>query len=262
MDRSFLSQPQVITASRNFVCIRLTTYENSAEMRLLQSFGATGSGQVENTLVCVLSADGRRQLTEASRSLREVFGDADRMAQELDRIAKTSTVAGKQSEPTDLPKLDNVRLALDVAACDKHPLVVVFAADPSVRRTLERRLGQLAWNPALIGKLVYASTGKTTDFSIVEAAQPATGAVIVQPDRFGLKGAVLGRLAQSQSDEEWQAGLQSALARFQKSDDQFGQHVHDGRLERVFWKTSQPVTDPHEARARAETLREESGQRP
>jgi hypothetical protein len=259
MDRSFLSQPQVITASRKFVCIRMMTYENSAEMRLLQSFGATGSGQVENTLVCVLSADGRRQLTDASRSLREVFGDADRMAEELDRIATTSTVAGKQSESSDLPKLDNVRLALDVAACDKHPLVVVYAEDLSMRRSLERRLGQLSWKSELIGKLVYASTGKTTELSMVLAAQPETGAIVVQPDRFGLKGTVLGRLAASQSDAEWQAGLEGALARFQKSDEDFAEHVHDGRLERVFWKTSLPVSDPHEQRARAQTLREESG---
>jgi hypothetical protein len=262
MDRSFLSQPQVITASRKFVCIRMMTYENSAEMRLLQSFGATGSGEVENTLVCVLSPDGRRQLTEASRSLREVFGDADRMAEELDRIAKASTVVGKAAESTDLPKLDNVRLALDVAACDKHPLVVVFAADPSMRQSLEGRLGQLAWRPDLIGKLVYASTGQASDLSMVEAAELKTGALVVQPDRFGLKGTVLGRLADSQSATEWQDGLRSALARFQKSDDDFAEHVHDGRLEGVFWKTSLPVSDPHEQRARAQTLREESGRRP
>jgi hypothetical protein len=240
----------------------MMTYENSAEMRLLQSFGATGSGQVENTLVCVLSPDGRRQLTEASRSLREVFDDADRMAQELDRIAKTFTVSGKRSESTDLPKLDNVHLALDVAACDKHPLVVVFAVDPSMRQSLERRLGQLAWRPELIGKLVYASTGKAADLSMVEAVQPGSGAIVVQPDRFGLNGTVLGRLAESQSDSEWQAGLLSALLRFQKSDEEFAEHVHDGRLERVFWKTSLPVSDPHERRARAETLEEESGRRP
>src|SRR5262249_33465029 len=154
------------------------------------------------------------QLTEASRSLRAAFGDAGRMAGELDRIAKTSTVAGKRYESTDLPKLDNVHLALDVAACDKHPLVVVFAVNPSTRQALERRLGQLAWRPELIGKLVYASTGKTSDLSMVEAVEPQTGAMIVQPDRFGLKGTVLGRLAESQSDSEWQDGLLSALARF------------------------------------------------
>jgi hypothetical protein len=260
MDRSFLSHPQVITTSRKFVCIRMMTYENSAEMHLLQSFGATGSGQVENTLVCVLSPDGRRQLTEASRSLREVFGDADRMAEELDRIAKTSTVSGKQSESTELPKLDNVRLALDVAACDKHPLVVVFAVDPSIRQSLERRLGQLAWRPDLIGKLVYTSTGKAADLSMVEAAHPGSGAIVVQPDRFGLKGTVIGRLAESDSD--WQPGLLTALAQFQKPDEDFAEHVHDGRLERVFWKTPLPVSDPHERRARAETLEEESGRRP
>src|SRR5262249_17789692 len=160
-------------------------------------------------------------------------------------------------ESTDLPKLDNVHLALDVAACDKHPLVVVFAVNPSTRQALERRLGQLAWRPELIGKLVYASTGKTSDLSMVEAVEPQTGAMIVQPDRFGLKGTVLGRLAESQSDSEWQDGLLSALARFQKSDEDFAEHVHDGRIERVFWKTSLPVTDPHERRARAQTLKEE-----
>jgi hypothetical protein len=169
-------------------------------------------------------------------------------------------VAGKPS--TDLPKLDNVRLALDVAACDQHPLVVVFAVDPSMRQSLEHRQGPLAWKPELIGKLVYASTGEVADLSMVDAAKSEAGTIIVQPDRFGLKGKVLGRLAESQSDAEWQAGLLSALARFQKSDEDFMEHVHDGRLERVFWRTSVPVSDPHEQRARAQTLQEESGHRP
>jgi hypothetical protein len=109
---------------------------------------------------------------------------------------------------------------------------------------------------------VYASTGKSADLSMVEAAEAATGALIVQPDRFGLKGTVLGRLAENHSDAEWQAGLLNALARFQKSDEDFAEHVHDGRMDRVFWKTSVPVSDPHEKRARAETLEEESGRRP
>ena len=37
MDKSFLSQSEVIAASRKFVCIRLATYENAEEAKFLKS---------------------------------------------------------------------------------------------------------------------------------------------------------------------------------------------------------------------------------
>src|SRR5438132_12014690 len=119
MDGSFLSQPDVIAASRGFVCVRLTTYENAEEAAFLKSFGVTRSGEVENTVVTILGPDGRQQLARASRSARGTFGDAQRMAQAMNRIAAGYTAA-KADTPPPLPLVANVRLALDVSACDNQ----------------------------------------------------------------------------------------------------------------------------------------------
>src|SRR5438552_657238 len=135
MDRSFLSRPEVIAASRNVVCVRLMTYENEDENFFLKSFKITRSGEVENTTVAVMSPDGAKTLTRAGRGARQVFGDAAQMAETLTRFAKQYPVKDA-APPLELPKVANVRLALDVAACDNQPLVVVFAPDADARRKL------------------------------------------------------------------------------------------------------------------------------
>ena len=65
MDRSFLSKPEVIAASRAFVCVRLTTYEDKEEGEFLTTFRVTCSGELENTVFTILSSDGKKQLARA-----------------------------------------------------------------------------------------------------------------------------------------------------------------------------------------------------
>ena len=43
MDRSYLSQPEVVAASRDFVCVRLMTYESRVEGDFLTAFNVTRS---------------------------------------------------------------------------------------------------------------------------------------------------------------------------------------------------------------------------
>ena len=126
MDRSFLSQPEVIAASRKFVCIRLATYEDKEEAAFLKSLWVGRSGEVENTLFTILSPDGKRTLVHPSRSPRHEYEDAGAMAASLKRIAGEHELrkdAGEKTPP--LPLVANVRLALDVAACDGRPLTGV-----------------------------------------------------------------------------------------------------------------------------------------
>ena len=56
MDRSFLSQPEVIAVSRRLICVRLTTYENKEEGEFLKTLTRTRSGDLENTVLAVLAA--------------------------------------------------------------------------------------------------------------------------------------------------------------------------------------------------------------
>src|SRR5690242_4469475 len=122
MDRSFLSRPEVVAASREFVCVRLATYEDRDEASFLKTQARTRSGDLENTVFTVLSPDGKKQLVRGSRGTRQLYADAKEMAGDLSRIARRFTPkAGTES----LPLVANVRLAVDIAAADNQPLVVL-----------------------------------------------------------------------------------------------------------------------------------------
>jgi hypothetical protein len=250
MDRSFLSQPAVIAASRRFVCVRLMSYENAEEAKLLKSLTPTGSGELENTVFAVLSSDGQRKLARAGRSARSTFGDAAGMATGLARIADEAGPPPTAEGLPELPRIANLRLAVDVAACDNRPLVVVYAPDAKTRDDLEARLRPLAWGERFLGRFVYAAASSAEELALVGEVRPEPGVFVVQPDRFGLKGAVLKQVAAGAPSGALPWGLTDALSRFRGEAKSFGSHVRAGQQQGVFWETALPVTDPMERGAR------------
>ena len=80
MDRSFLSQPEAIEASRNFVCVRLTTYENQAETEFMRNLYRGPNGEIQNTTFTILSPDGKQALIRPERSPRRHFRNAAALA--------------------------------------------------------------------------------------------------------------------------------------------------------------------------------------
>src|SRR5437764_10308163 len=130
MDRSFLSLTPVVQASRRFVCIRTLTYEDAAERDFQRALFIGRSGDVENTTFCILAPDGKAPITWAGRGIRQVFQSPDQMAGWMDRAADyyehERKQAGLNPEPlTALPLIATVRLALNTAAADDRPLVVL-----------------------------------------------------------------------------------------------------------------------------------------
>src|SRR5260221_5829452 len=164
MDRSFLSQPEVIAAARDFVCVRLTTYENEAEGAFLKSFNVTRSGELENTVFTILAADGKKQLVRASRSIRQSFRDAADMAATMKRIVGESpSKATARDELPALPLVANVRLAVDVAACDGLPLAVIHAPDELTRQRVREQLAALVWSDEFVGRFIYVEASAETE---------------------------------------------------------------------------------------------------
>jgi hypothetical protein len=249
MDRSFLSDAAVIAASRKFVCVRLTTYEDKTEGEFLKAFHVTRSGELENTVFTILSPDGKRQLARASRSARQTFGDASRMAETMNRLASeyTSKDAGT---PPPLPTVRNMRLALDVAACDNQPLVVLSSVNAVLRLTLEERIGKLAWSEAFLGQFVYVTASGSGELSAIDGVKPGSGVLVVQPDRFGQKGRVLAQVVAAASDQDFTKCLKEGLDQYQWADKTFQNHVREGQRKGIFWDTVIPVTDPMERQAR------------
>lgn len=249
MDRSFLSRPPIITASREFVCVRLTTYEDPEEGKFLKSFQVTRSGELENTVFTILSPDGKRQLARASRSTNQTFGNADRMAETMNRIAQS--YAGKTpGKPQELPRVSNLRLAVNVAACDHQPLVVLFAPQERERRDLVARLTPLAWSEPFLGRFIYVVVHEDRELAALPGAKAEASVLVVQPDRFGLNGIVLTRVGLKGTAEELVQCLKEGMKRYQHEEESFERHVREGRQRGVFWQTVMDVTDPMERRAR------------
>jgi hypothetical protein len=250
MDRSFLSQPEVIAASRQFVCVRLTTYEDREENDFLKALWVGRSGEVENTLFTLLSPDGKRTLVHPSRSTRQAFVDAEDMAKSMRRIAaefEPRPDALKSNPP--LPLVANVRLALDVAACDDRPLLVLRVKDADAK-TLEGQVAALAWSEEFLGQFVYVRAASFEELGPITGGGRNDGVLIVEPDVYGTKGKVLREIASDEVATHLAKALRAEVSKYQRRDKDFHDHVRKGQLNGIFWETALPVTDPMEKRAR------------
>lgn len=246
MDRSFLSRPEVVKASRKFVCVRLTTYEDKDEAKFLKAFDVTRSGEVENTVFTILSPDGKKRLTGAGRSARMVFDDAAEMAGTMNKLAARYT---KVKDENTLPLVGTVRLAVNVASCDNQPLVVLVGKDAKSLAALEKSVSTLAWGKEFVGRFVYASTTDVKTLSAITGVKAGSSILVVQPDQYGQKGKVLAQTSEA-SAENMTKALRDALKTFKATSKTFRSHVRAGHEAGVFWETAIPVTDPMEKRAR------------
>ncbi|MGE0489665.1 MAG: hypothetical protein AB7S38_10675 [Vulcanimicrobiota bacterium] len=220
--------------------MRLATYENAKEGAYLKALFQTGSGELENSVFAILSPDAKAYLVPAGRSPRMVFGTAQRMAQSMEEIG--SRYHGSTATSDRLPKMANVRLALNVAACDDVPLVIAVGRTAKEERALEQRLANWAWNSYFAGRAEYATATNLAELSMISGAKPASGYVVVQPDRFGQQGTVIATI---DGDAKLPDQLWEAIGRYQSAGQKdTGSHISAGRQKGVYWQTVIPVTDP------------------
>ena len=246
MDRSFLSRPEVVAASRAFVCVRLATYEDADEARFLKEFLRTRSGEVENSVFGLLAPDGATKLTRAARGTGQVYSDAAAMAADMKRVAgRYSPKAAIDS----LPLVAGPRLALDVAAADGRPLVVILGKDGPARRRLVEAVAKLAWTEELVGRFTYTE-GEVKDLPGVSGIALEAGVVVVAPDTFGQKGTVLRQVVADAPAEKIAEALRAAADEYKAPAKAFRTHVQEGHRQGVYWDTRVPVTDPMEHAAR------------
>ncbi len=243
MDRSFLSQPAVIAASRQYVCARLATYEDEAEGKFLKALVRTGSGELENSVFAIFGPDGKDPLVRPGRSMKGVYKDAAAMADGMTKLAEWFP---PKADPAAVPLVADVRLALDVASADGQPLVILVAKDAGKRKELEAAAAKLAWAKEFVGRFVYVSCGGGDDLAGVKGSDVDSVLLVVQPDRYGLKGTVIAQTADAAKLADTLTAGNKKFVRAAKA----ASHVRDGQREGVFWETKTPVTDPMEAAAR------------
>jgi len=246
MDRSFLSDPDVITASRKFVCIRLISYENKEEAAFLKSFNVGRSGDAENTVFCILSPDAKQRLSRASRGAGQVYSNSKIMAEGLTKIAlQYPGVVSEIQKISAVPYVADLRLALNVAGCDKQPLVIINPTANGDTVELEKQISAIAWSAAFVGKFIYVKVRDQKELELVMGAEKDSQVIVVQPDTFGLKGEVLFQTA-----EVSKLQLRENLSQGKWPAFSFWNHVQQGHQKGVFWETKLPVTDKQELGAR------------
>ena len=267
MDRSFLSDKGIIRASRNFVCARLSTYESKEEAEYLSGI-FTRRGQLENTVFCIMSPDGKDKLVSSGRSPGWVFpGSEDQamrdMEKKMDEIAlRYSVKKESRSSLPGLPVLPNFRLALNVAACDNLPLVATVARSKKSREKLQKQVKELAWSKEFIGRFIYVSVGAASELNKIKGLEKKEGLFVIAPDTFGQEGKVLSQVRLGAGQKELSEGLARAVALYQPEDKETRSHGALGRILEVNWETQVPVTDPGSPRRRESRRRGSRSGRP
>ncbi len=249
MDRSFLSSDAVIEASRNFICIRLATYEDAQEAEFLKNIFQRG-GALENTVFCFLAPDGEQRLTRASRGARMNFSGPQEMAQFMNQTAFEYPGRSDDVELLTLPQMKNLRLALNVAACDGLPLVIVSAAQEPIREKMASRLANAAIDAAIAGKFHFYAANEPNELIELFGMKVKNGYHVIQPDTFGLEGQVVASMPPGTTEANLVDQLATTSRKLSKTEKSHRQHVRDGSSKGITWETEIPVTDAMANRAR------------
>ena len=256
MDRSFLADKDVVAASRKFVCIRLATYEDAAENEVLKGIFAM-RGALQNTVFGILTPDGKTHIVRSGRSPAWAFGgqagpgiheqpleSMKKMGQTMEAIALAYPGKGKAAKDSlPLPYLADLRLALNVTAADRQPLVVVYSKSAEQRKKMEEELSKVAWSDQFIGEAQYVAASDASEFKAVKNFKATSGFVVIQPGTFGLTGEVIDVIDAKMPAGKLLEPLAKALDKHKPSTLTYNQHRQMGAQAGARWKSATPNTD-------------------
>ena len=180
------SDPDVIKSSRNFVCIRIESYESKENQDIVRSYLG---GRFENTAFCILSPDGKERLTRAGRGPNHVSRDFDDIAKISDNFKAKGNLADSR-----VPDFNSFDLALNVSSADQKMLLFVAVGKEKYKK-IEASLRPLAWDQNFIGKFNYDFESSENNWSEKLSLRRAReGYYLIEPDEYGLSGKVVKAL--------------------------------------------------------------------
>ena len=251
MDGSFLSDERVVAASRDFVCIRLATYEDKQEAEFMSQVFTPRSGVLENTTFGILSPDGKHNLVTPGRGPMHAFRDATSMANRMQLIALQHPGA-KKSRWTDeqLPTLKSVDVALNVGACDNLPVLITFAQNHKRLAEINEVVLAAAWTEEAAGHFVYASTIDASKLKPIPGVKGSEGVLVVEPGPYGLSGKILWESSVVKSPNVVRDKLLETAASFARVAPQYTAHIQLGIQLGIDWESAIPETDQQSIRAK------------
>jgi hypothetical protein len=173
------------------------------------------------------------------------YGSAAAFEGALKEISSKYTTKAKPISA--LPELKDLRIALNVAAADMRPLVVLRADADEQRSRLTNEVSALAWDGDRVGRFHYVVLEGETNF---EGLKPGVGLTVVQPDPYGLGGDVIAEASLDASAKLLAKALDGGLRAFEAKARQHDAHVREARRRGIRWETELPVTDSHDRRGR------------
>lgn len=244
MDRSFLCHPEVVAAAKQFVCIRLTSYEDNSEKEFVAKLGGR---EVSNTAFAILTPEGTAAVRGRGpgRGPRDLFPDASAMAKGMATLAQRFPLKKAEGKPA-LPVALSAKVGLAIAAADLQPLVVVLAASPKRQEELEARVAPLAWDSSFAGRFAYATTASLKDLPKVQGSTIKEGILIIEPDLFGAGGKVVKEVPVSQL-ATLALSLQDTLKAHVRINKTRRDLANRGYQEGIYYETGIPVSGRGEA---------------
>jgi hypothetical protein len=244
------SQKEFIDASRDFVCVRLESYESEEHQKMVRSFL---NGRFENTAFCLLAPDGVERLSGTGRSpamgLRagrrggRGAGGNDLVVDAMKGIAGKYSTKGKSDEIV-VQDFHTFKQSLNVASGDQRLLLYVVAPE-SEREGLRKSLRPVLSDRDVIGRFHTDFAGEESDADwrkVIDGATSKAGLFIIRSDKFGQKGSVMAGLPLDAESKEIKSALLSANAKFAKSETRkvYSEHVSEGRRQQVYFENAMP----------------------
>lgn len=255
-----------IEASRDFVCVRLETFENKKHEELVRKIL---NGRFANTAFTVLSPDGEELLTQSGRGPQTVLGASGRgpnatpgtdeeIAAAMKEIAEEYASRGKPEEMV-LQDFHTFRQALNVASGDQR-LLLFIAASPGDRDRLREELRPLFAREDIIGRFHLDFGSAEADASWAEKVSDTkgkSGFVIIQAGQFGLEGKALDHLPLNTDPETLASALLAANALYAETEvrKDYAEHVAAGRLEDIFFENEIPYGEDRDGDGEADGVR-------
>jgi hypothetical protein len=211
----------VIDATRDFVCIRLDSYESDEAQQIVRRFL---NGRFANTAFCLLDPDWETELTRGGRSPNQVVRSSD-LAKGLKKVAAKYREKGRRGNAV-VPSHPEIRMAVNFAAADEQLLVVVKASKSDMEAAKER-LQKFTNDPAIIGRFHYF---------FEESQRP--GIELLQPDAYGQEARRLTKfpLATKISDLKAEILKQNERYGAETKRKVYRDHVRRGRRLEIEWK--------------------------
>ena len=262
IDNGWLLKDEVVAASRDFVCIRLTSYESAEEAAFVTKL----QGNPVNTVFAILTPDALPALAMKGlgRGPGELFADTADMVKQMGEVAAKYAVgvaATKADGQPALPITLDARLGLAVASADLQPLALVIAPDEITRAALEAKLAVLAWSNDLRGRFTYASADSLGGLMLnghgesksdtLKSGAFKSGVLLIEPDVFGVEGKIVSAIDANDVDKMLSDAMHAASAKHVRAAKSREQLKRLALANGIFFETGIPVSGKKEAEDRA-----------